>query len=239
MSSQLQHKFQQFEATPPKDAWLAIEERLDDASSTLQERLYDYEAAPPFSAWNEIATTLGKHSTNKAATTPIYQTKWFRLATAAAILGLIALGIFNFGINRPTATIAKQQPVLKQVQPLSTSPKATPATSTTNTHKEPVKAITPIKEESISVPASTSPKENTAIITKHYKVVAKEDGQIVRLSQKAYAVFDCAVKGAAQKSSTCKENIQTMQAKMASSLVTPSTDFAGLIDMIKTLEENK
>jgi hypothetical protein len=237
MSSQLQHKFQQFEATPPNDTWRAIEERLDDPSYSLQERLHDYEATPPFTAWNNIAAKLGKHSIHNANTRPIYQTKWFRVAAAAVILGGIALGILNYGVNKPSATIA-QQPLVKQAQSSTVASKTPTTTSTTTTSKQTAKSIIPIKEESISVATSTSTKENPSTITKHYKVVATEDGQMVRLSQKAYAVFDCAVKGAAQKSSTCKENIQTMQAKMASSLVSPTTDFAGLIDMIKSLEEN-
>lgn len=234
MSSQLQHKLQQFEATPPKDAWLAIEDRLNNIP--VQERLYNYEATPPAMAWNEIAASLDQASPIILQTNPIHKKKWFRLAAAAAILGIVALGILTYAINKPETAIAKQ-PLIKQQQTRTPATTSTPAPGT-STHND-VETIIPIKEESISVPASTSDQDPGTTVTKRYKVVANEDGQMVRLSQKAYAVFDCAVKGVAQKNTNCKENIQTMQAKMASSLVTPTTDFAGLIDMIKTLEENK
>lgn len=235
MSSQLQHKLLQFEATPPKDAWLAIEDRLNNIPT--QERLYDFEAAPPAAAWNAIEASLDNASIPETETIPLTQNKWFRYAAAATILGVVALGILTFAIQKPDTIIAKQ-PLLKQEQAAPAAAKAAPAPSAFNNNDD-AETITPIKEESISIPASSSAQNQTTTITKRYKVVAKEDGQIVRLSQKAYAVFDCAVKGAAQRGENCKENIQTMQAKMATSMASSTTDFAGLIDMIKTLEENK
>jgi hypothetical protein len=235
MSSQLQHKFQQFEATPPKDAWLAIEERLNNSDPALQEKLYNYEATPPAKVWNEIKSSLD-NATNSSSTIPFTSRKWLRYAVAAAILGIVALGVFTYTIKKPESTIA-QNPTINKEKVTPNAITTTPTTSS-RTNDAP-KAIIPIKEESISVPTSSSSKNQDVTITKRYKIVAKEDGKLVRLSQKAYAVFDCAVKGAAQRSETCKENIQTMQAKMASSMVSPTTDFAGLIDMIKTLEENK
>jgi cytoskeletal protein RodZ len=235
MSSQLKHKFEQFEATPPKDAWLAIEERLNNTDTTLQDRLYNFEEVPPAATWNEIATTLDNFSTQRESIL-LTNKKWFRYATAAVILGVIALGVLTYATQKPESTIA-HQPLVKQQKTLSENTKNTSANA--NQADASVETIIPLKEESISVPASTSAQSSTSTIAKRYKVVAKEDGQIVRLSQKAYAVFDCAVKEAAQKSANCKENIQTMQAKMATSNISPSADFAGLIDMIKTLEENK
>lgn len=238
MSSQLQHKLQQFEATPPKNAWSAIEERLNNANPELQERLYNYETTPPAGAWNAITATLDNATSIENAPVSITNSKWFRYAVAAVILGIVALSILTYAVNKPETTIAKQ-PVLKQ-ESYTQQPASTPETSNTSTvDNRPAETITPIKEESISVSTASTTKNQSATVTKHYKVVAKEDGQIVRLSQKAYAVFDCAVKGAAQKSVNCKENIQTMQAKMASSMASPTTDFAGLIDMIKSLEENE
>jgi len=235
MSSQLQHKLSKFEATPPKDTWLAIEDRLNN--TPIQERLYDFETTPPATAWNAIETILNQTPIQESKSTSITRRKWFRVTIAAAILGVIALGILTFAVQKPDEAIAKQ-PYIKKQQTALPSTHSTPSTNTATEDKN-AETIIPIKEESISVPASSSERDQTATITKRYKVVAKEDGQIVRLSQKAYAVFDCAIKGAEQRSENCKENIQTMQAKMATSLASPTTDFAGLINMIKTLEENK
>ncbi|HYH15549.1 MAG TPA: hypothetical protein VD794_10020, partial [Flavisolibacter sp.] len=89
MSSQLQHKLQQFKATPPKDAWSAIEEQLNSTSSELQERLYNFEIPPPSMAWTAIQGSLEKESTTKANNRKsLTQKKWFRYAAAAAILGV-------------------------------------------------------------------------------------------------------------------------------------------------------
>jgi hypothetical protein len=70
-------------------------------------------------------------------------------------------------------------------------------------------------------------------------VMAKDDGHTVRLSKKAFTVFDCAENSAPHNKERCKENIQLMQQKMAASMLSPSGDFGGLIDMIKSLEENE
>ncbi|HYH16025.1 MAG TPA: hypothetical protein VD794_12425, partial [Flavisolibacter sp.] len=141
-----------------------------------------------------------------------------------------------YATQKPETSIAKQMQV-KPEKTITRSSNTVHITSTATSNND-AETIIPLKEESLNVPTSSS-KDQSGTITKRYTVVAKEDGQIVRLSQKAYAVFDCAVKGVAQKSENCKENIETMQAKMATSMISPTTDFAGLIDMIKTLEENK
>jgi hypothetical protein len=72
-----------------------------------------------------------------------------------------------------------------------------------------------------------------------YLTMANDNGKKVRLSKKVASVFDCADNAASSKSIRCKESIESLQQKMSASLVSPSGDFSGLIDMIKSLEENK
>jgi hypothetical protein len=237
MSSQLQDKLQQFEAMPPKDLWLAIEERLEVIDNNLQERLSTFEATPPSGAWSQIEAGLSTASTQKKAT--ILNTSWFRYAAAAVVLGIIALTVFTLAFDQPKNTIA-QQPVSPD---LTNSTTATPSiTKANNTPtSEPIHSNTGNTANTVNSTLKTTSLSNTlaSTTTKRYKVVAKEDGKLVRLSQKALAVFDCAIKSTANTSERCKENIQNMQEKMATSIISPTADFAGLIDMIKTLEENK
>ncbi|HYH13671.1 MAG TPA: hypothetical protein VD794_00530, partial [Flavisolibacter sp.] len=145
--------------------------------------------------------------------------------------------IFTFAIDQPKKTIA-QQPAVQNTQnsPASTT-QSTPETgSTTITNNGAVNSNT--MQDNSTISQGNLANTLTSTTTKRYKVVAKEDGKLVRLSQKAFAVFDCAVKATANKNIRCKENIESMQEKMATSVISPTGDFAGLIDMIKTLEEN-
>jgi hypothetical protein len=71
-----------------------------------------------------------------------------------------------------------------------------------------------------------------------YITIADGDGNKVRLSKKAFTVFNCAENSTSTDYQRCKENILLMQQKMSASLLSPSGDFGGLIDLIKSLEEN-
>ena len=237
MSSQLQHKLQQFEALPSKDVWQAIDERLNDTDSSIKDLLYTFEATPPSSNWLAIETALATPLIEKKKS--LYNTNWFRLAAAAVILGIVAISIFTFAIKQPKNTIASQPASQIQQNQIETSAaevnindKMSPSLPNENKNNS-------TDAEKAGMQQSNLSNTLTSTTSKRYKVVAKEDGKLVRFSQKAFAVFDCAVKATANKSERCKENIQSMQEKMASTMVSPTSDFAGLIDMIKTLEENK
>ena len=236
MSSQLQQKLQQFEATPPKDLWQAIEDRLDDNNILLQERLLAFEEVPQASCWQHIEASL---SSNFTDTKPqLLKISWFRYAVAAIILGIVATGIFMFSINKPENTLA-QQPASQNQKETTDTKQLSPdenKTFTSETNENSDRKSVTGKEEFQQKNLSNT---LTSTTSKRYKVVTKEDGKLVRFSQKALEVFDCAVKATAKNNIRCKENIQGMQEKMANSMASPTADFAGLIDMIKTLEENK
>ena len=94
-------------------------------------------------------------------------------------------------------------------------------------------------DETTSTPKNANLKNSIAFASNRYVTIADDDGKKVRVSKKAYNVLNCAENRAALNNVRCKENIEAMQQKMSASLLSSSGDFAGLIDMIKSLEENK
>ena len=71
-----------------------------------------------------------------------------------------------------------------------------------------------------------------------YTTIENGKGKVVRLSKKVIPLFNCAGDMASFDNVSCKENIQILQHKMATSSLSTSADFAGLIDMLKDLKEN-
>ena len=68
--------------------------------------------------------------------------------------------------------------------------------------------------------------------------MANDKGKVVRLSKKVIPVFNCADNYKSSNNLACKENIELLQHKMATSLISASADFGGLVDLLKDLKEN-
>ena len=245
MSDQLQHKLSRFEVEPPARIWGAITDAFEDQSSITADKLQHFEAVPKTSVWDQIEQNLDTSSDTQPLKIPVYKriSQPLRYGSAVAILVLVAVAIF-FLSNKDVATgnIAQQPTGTPPAQNQSNTVKATTTTSdparsnqsagsgkTTRTVNDRQTANSDTENE-----ASTSQK--TA--SERYLTVATEEGTSVRLSKKVFPVFDCAEHSTAIKRFQCKENIEALQ-KMASSLASPSGDFASLMDMIKTLEENR
>ena len=235
MSSQQPHKLLQFEAKPPTEMWAAIEAELDQRTTlpTL-EKLATFEAAPPAHVWRQIERSMASiPAPEKVVSFKKYG--WVRYAAAAVILMAVAFTVITFGLQKEDKKLATQQG--------SNNTTAGPSDKTAvNTNKV-------NKDQGVTQPASPlsntqstreteDTKKKTTTPFKRYMTVAMDNGETVRLSKKVLPVFECADNATASIRKRCKENIENLQQKMASSLASPTTDFAGLIDMIKTLEEN-
>jgi hypothetical protein len=195
MSEVLQNKLLNYQAQPPDRTWEKINLTLNDEySGSIGERLYNFQAAPNQDTWNKISLQLQSGAEDAKKVSPISQKRsnLVRYLSAAAILVLIASGIFFFINNRTDSDVA-------------TNPIEVPRNSPTKI---------------------TTPNVNGT-------------GKTLRVSKKLYAVFDCADNATALNSKRCKENIQTLQRKMAAAVVTPTNDFTSVIDMIKTLEKEQ
>lgn len=242
MNSEFKDKLINYEERPPQGIWPAIEAALDDNSvpSSLSERLFQFEEKPSEKIWTEIEKTIGPQQEAELKNLPVRYHKILRFSVAAAVLVAVAIGIRFFTMGKPTDEVAYTVKV--------STPQKTPAPAIPDTfqNEQPEKNIK--KESKVEVSKTEAPGGSSEIsaeerkpvqnISPRYLTVADEKGKVVRLSKKVLPVFDCAGK-TASAINRCKENIQLLQQKMASSLVSPSGDFAGLMDMIKTLEEKQ
>lgn len=236
MSNHFQNKLFHYEVKPPETVWDNISSSLDE-EMTGTDKLYNFEQQPSSVVWDKLSNQLNAEdpfSTNK--TTPFFKRyhKPIRYISAAAIIVIIATTV-TLLVNKSASTneivslpVAKENTTealkIKESIPKNNADKKT---------DDQDQAIIPGNEE------TQFSRSNSITKNSRYLTVANQKGKTVRLSQKALRIFNCADNIASVNNSRrCKENIQHLQQKMATSLVSPSGDFAGLIDMIKRLEEN-
>jgi hypothetical protein len=90
------------EVAPPSFTWNKIAEQLDtQPQENFSTRLYEYEVTPPANSWGKIVVALDDEQTT-APVIPIRKnySRLFRIAAAAAIIGIIAwagFSLFNNG----------------------------------------------------------------------------------------------------------------------------------------------
>ncbi|MDB5196045.1 MAG: hypothetical protein JWP88_415 [Flaviaesturariibacter sp.] len=232
MSTDIQHRLSQFEATPPLKVWDAIAAELDTDSSTFAQKLAAYETAPPTAVWGRVAAELDTVATS-AQVVPFYQkhSKLIRYGSMAAAI-FAAVIVFNlFSKNAESDSVSNVSASQQMPNP---DTKPAPITEIPNS----VTAIVP--ETSRTAQSAVIQRDAIAaakVSPNRYMTMANNDGKTVRLSKKVYPVIDCAEKTEESTWSKCKENIQSMQAKMSASV--GAGDFGGLIDMIKSLEEKQ
>lgn len=249
MSNQLQHRLFHFEVEPPAATWDAISEALDEQTTPAAEKLRDFEAAPAPQLWQQIASSLDATDEAPAPAIPFYRRygKALRYGSAAAVLLLVAFTLtFLVGKSGDSQKVA-QQPTTSQPSEQTPQPNTPEVTvrASEEPNRSPLRRKSTVAGDLTDREAGTSTENETSVAKAaarpspgRYLTVATETGKAVRLSKKVYPVFDCAEHSSAFERFQCQENIEALQ-KMASSLASPSGDFASLIDMIKTLEENR
>jgi hypothetical protein len=240
MSNELSHKLHNYQAIPPAEIWEEIASALDHRTSSLVDKLYNYTQLPGESLWKDIEQELeGNTIIGTAVILPFYKRyrQPIKYSAAAAILVLLATAITLFlsrgkGINE----VAVQHiPVGTTVQPTeSTNQKNALLPKNLQSGVESKEGAGSVNHDSKVLSENQQGKQKGS----RYVTMADEDGNKIRLSKKALTVFDCAGNTTSLNYKRCKENILLMQKKMSASLLSPSGDFGGLIEMIKSLEEN-
>lgn len=168
MEGSLQNKLQQFEIAPPPAVWEQIAASLDQefsaADSMIAGKLENAEVVPPAAIWTQINEQLSAEPMERP-TVKVVSRRFIRIAVAAAITGLIALGLVyllndnNAGADtqivnnvpqkqEPVASIPNEnknteQPAITRTKPdnprnASASFKAKPRRNETNEQIEPV-----------------------------------------------------------------------------------------------------
>jgi hypothetical protein len=88
------------EVTPPPGAWEHINARLDaefDVRETMvAEKLYDAAVLPPAAVWQQISLTLATTEANEATPAKIVRFPFYKIAIAAALLGVVSYLTWSF-----------------------------------------------------------------------------------------------------------------------------------------------
>ncbi|HVE61513.1 MAG TPA: hypothetical protein VNA26_06825 [Chitinophagaceae bacterium] len=231
MSTHLQNKLLQYQVNPPEKIWNSIDSSLNE-EFTGADKLYNFEQQPSSFVWDRLSNQLDDDSLSRGKTILFFKRYHtpLRYIGAAAIIAIVAITITLFVNKDAVSDELVYHPVAKEniTQPLKINEGLQEKVEES---KDQV-IVNDTKPQSSQLNLSTK--------SSRYLTVANQKGKTVRLSQKALKVFNCADNIASIKTSRrCKENIQSLQQKMATSLVSPSGDFAGLIDMIKRLDENR
>jgi hypothetical protein len=239
VSEQLKYKLLHFQQKPPANMWDEIDAALDDQQSTLSKKLYNYKEVPQVKNWEKIEEELNKVSKEKTIVTPFFGKLNYKLLTAAVLI--IAVSIIAFLIVNDQSSTPENDVVSITPKSETSSPAEVPFNSDDVAITE--TPSTPSKKNNDGT-ASNVPRQNQSADKKatlndaRYTTLADDDGKLVRLSKKIFPVFDCAENSTAFLRKRCQENIESLQKQMASSIVSPAADFAGLLDMLKKLEEN-
>lgn len=258
MSKELQQKLFHFEEQPPVEAWHKIAEALDaNKEQPFSERLFHYQTTPPPHTWDEIAKNLHE------ATTPVIPikrpyTKILRYGSVAAIL-LVAVVSVNLFLNKNATggdTAAVTTETNSKPSDSSLSPETTnqpPSTGTNLIAKATVAdsqkpqrrkksytdyPIAPLQAKQTS-PAFDNwgdeviPKQASVLssdIPDRYIIFSKATGEAIRLSKKLFSLFACS-----DEVEDCKEDIESIQQRMASPTIMASADFNGVLDALQNM----
>lgn len=233
MSNSLQHKIYQYEAKPPEEVWEKIEDSLAHQDYGFVARLAGFEEAPPETAWDKLSRAISADVSDHKQQKGVIRSSYFlRYAVAASVLLLVTVGfIWKFSEKEAGNDVALERPDVLNTN----STLKTPEDDSIDGNSFPITKTQSKKTVAADDTRVVLQKEQS---DGRYLTVADDEGKKVRLSKKVMSVFDCAENVAAANSNRCKENIKSLQQKMSASLVSPSGDFAGLVDMIKILEEN-
>jgi hypothetical protein len=235
MSQELQDKLLHFTATPPERCWHALEEAIEHHNPAYVQRLSDYEQTPATHNWEAIAD--GLTTVNRPATvlSPAHFRFPAKMMVAVAVVAVLAFGIFQI-INSSSLTGASKAGTAKHLPP--------------GTESKGLQEVMPKGadnsglDQQLEMTISQEASRDTAQVTREaklkpsrYVTINNDEGKKVRLSKKAYTLMACAENSTAINYNNCKETIQMMQQKMSASLISPSGDFSGLVDMVRSVEE--
>ncbi len=231
MSNQLQNKLFHYSANPPETTWDNISSSLNDEMPGMA-KLNDFEQEPSSLVWSKLTAQLDSDTSNQKYL-PFLQRyhKPLHYLSAASIISIVAITIALLINKDAVSDELVYQPAIEKTNSEVLKIKDDLPGNNVETNDQ-NKIIHP---NNVDTPSSHS---NSFSKNSRYLTVATQKGNSVRLSQKALRVFNCAENRTAVNNIRCKENIQLLQQKMATSLVSPTGDFAGLIDMIKHLDEN-
>lgn len=257
MSSQLKNKLLHYEVQPPERVWSKIAASLDEnISLSVSEKLYQYEEEPSTKVWQSIVAELEMPVREEAKVVPFYirYRRPLKYSGAVAIFIFLAV-ITSLFINKKTeselppkqtattATIKKDSS-----KPGENSKEKNSATQAPQKNKpEHLIARSKVSRERqeeaqnfnatsfesfLPQQAEKNDIVSSPVSSDKYMIYSDEDGNVVRLPKKIFSAFACPTDDA-----VCRQRLQQLKEKFAQSAMT--ADFTGLLQILKSLQENQ
>lgn len=245
MERNLQNKLQQFSATPPERVWEKIADAMNE-NAAFAEKLYQYKEQPPASAWDAIEQNLSQATPAPVVPFTTRFRKPLRYAAVASFLAVMLVvislsmkkteaGALQQGSETTVPAQDKEDLIRQTATEAASLPAATEKEKTREvaaTHKKNNSAPTTNQNRPLATTRRTRPTVAGASVlpaAKQYVTFADGEGRIRKVSQKMEAVVRCA-----ENDLRCKQRLQNLRRKMASTVV-PS-DFTGVLEMLRHLQ---
>jgi hypothetical protein len=256
MSSPLQKKLSDYAPQPPAQAWDVIEAALDSRAQEemVAKKLAAFTATPPAGLWNSIEHRLDR----RIGTTATVRTISRLLAAAVFIAAIVLAG--NYFLKDNTNAVSTVQPPIAQPTVSNTEPgEQQPGNSTTMTDtREPGELRASVKNNSrifkspgrstnVHTYAALAPGNKTASFVpkvavarttvtgataEKYIVYSDDEGSAMRLSKKLFDFITCV-----KQNFLCRQQMAVMQNRFATTSL--STDFTGVLEIVRGLSENQ
>ena len=254
MDSLIQNKLLHYEIQPPEGAWDRIAASLaEDISPAFSQKLYEYEQSPLPVVWQNIVGQLEGSGNEKAKVVPFYirYKRPLKYSGAVAIFVVLAVAT-SLLVSKKTESELPAQSISNSVKTKKDSsilngeqaPNSLRGPANTNTAqqtfaKSKVRSIkTEDTQHSISfddlLPREAPQNDlvNSSLSPDKYMIYSDGDGNAIRLPKKIFSAFACQTQDL-----ICKQRLQQLRQKFASSAMT--TDFTGLLQILKSLQENQ
>jgi hypothetical protein len=259
---QIKNRLSNFSAKPSPEVWDRIAASLDE-SQKFASKLQHYEEVPPATVWNNINKALNTQEPF-APVVPISKSykKVFALAAAAVVLAAIVFsGVL---LNRQQPGSQQNISAATRQQPVATPDRTITPKRESQRTDETVRAFAAVshsedntvsqKNHSANVTRlrrrlSPSHIENTMdmsfmpvnaervqtvdedIPLEKYMVYSDGEGTAIKLPKKLFDFFSCV-----KEEAECKMQMRQLQQQFAS---TSTTDFGGVMELVKKLADNQ
>jgi hypothetical protein len=260
MESSIQNKLSNYEPVPPDVVWNRIAAALDENEEHLfSERILTFTTPPPSGTWEKISRILDVNKV-PAVVLPFYKKyrRPLKYTGAAAAIAFFAI-LTSLLISKKTISEVPLQPSIVAKEALKTN---TPGERSQEDADENSRSNTQSFASAIRTPADRIKKTNLLGIqsqstgslalldnilpktvqrknsitsdsrTEQYMIYSDEEGNAVRLPKKLFDAFACPVEQV-----SCKQKLKRIQEKIAASA--QSADFTGILEIVKTLQENQ
>lgn len=148
----IQQKINSVEETVPANAWEQIEQQLniEQNDAYVAATLQAIEVTPPATAWSFIEQSLEEGGAKVISINRNSPKRFYRMAAAAAVVGILAWGGYRLLNNNSTTSTA---PISIAANPVDDTPATTPSTVSPDTN------VTIAEEPAVATTSRTQIKE--------------------------------------------------------------------------------